>query len=204
LIRMLLMGPPGAGKGTQASFIAEKLGIVPVSTGEIFRQNVSNGSPLGLEAESYIKLGQFVPDAVTNGMVRERLRQPDAQEGFLLDGYPRTRGQVDFLDEILREDGHALDLVLQLTADTDELVQRLLKRAESEGRADDTAEVIRHRMALYFEQTTAVTSLYGERGILSMVEGIGSVFDVSERINTALDVALGSSMRFRTVGEPCS
>ncbi|WP_411374910.1 adenylate kinase [Arthrobacter sp. MPF02] len=204
MIRMLLIGPPGAGKGTQASIIAERFGIVPISTGEIFRQNVSSKSPLGLEAESYIRAGRFVPDAVTNSMVRDRLANPDAQNGFLLDGYPRTVGQVNFLDEILKEDGHELDLVLQLTADTEKLVQRLLKRAESEGRMDDTAEIIRHRMALYFAQTTAVTSLYSERGILSMVEGMGSVFDVSQRISTAVDVALGSSRHFYTVGEPCS
>ena len=204
MIRMLLIGPPGAGKGTQASFIAERLGIASISTGEIFRQNVNNKSPLGLEAESYISSGKFVPDAVTNGMVRDRLGHTDAQHGFLLDGYPRTAAQADFLDEILAENGNELDLVLQLTADTEELVQRLLRRAESEGRVDDTAEIIRHRMALYFEQTTAVTSRYSERGILSLVEGMGSVFDVSERITAAIDVALSSARHFYTVGEPCS
>jgi adenylate kinase len=194
LTRMLLIGPPGAGKGTQASYIAEKLSIVAISTGDIFRQNVQSQSELGRTAESYLNAGSFVPDSVTNAMVRDRLAQEDARHGFLLDGYPRTPGQVNFLDGILDENGQGLDVVLQLTADTEELVQRLLIRADRENRTDDTAEVIRHRMALYFEQTTAVTSLYDERGILTRVEGVGGILDVSDRISTALDVALGSSL----------
>jgi adenylate kinase len=194
LIKMLLIGPPGAGKGTQARFISEKLGIVAISTGDIFRQNVGNRTELGLAAESYLNSGRFVPDSVTNAMVRDRLLQADVHHGFLLDGYPRTPGQVDFLDQILEENGQELDVVLQLIAGTDELVERLLKRAERENRTDDTAEVIRRRMALYFEQTTAVTSLYSERGILTKVEGVGAVLDVADRVSTALDVALGSSL----------
>jgi len=128
-------------------------------------------------------------------MVRERLEQSDADNGFLLDGYPRTLGQVDYLDEILAANGYELDLVLQLTADTEELVQRLLLRAELENRSDDTAEVIRNRMELYFNQTTAVTSRYSERGILTAVEGFGSISDVSSRVSTALDLTLASSSR---------
>jgi adenylate kinase len=140
LIKMLLVGPPGSGKGTQAKYIAEELGIVAISTGDIFRQNVQNRTPLGLEAQSYMNAGSFVPDAVTNGMVRDRLAQQDAQYGFLLDGYPRTPAQVNFLDELLADDGQELDTVLQLTVDTEELIQRLLKRAATEGRADDTCQ----------------------------------------------------------------
>ncbi|MBT2514708.1 adenylate kinase [Arthrobacter sp. ISL-30] len=188
---MLLIGPPGVGKGTQASFIGERLGIVTISTGDIFRQNVKSKSELGVAAESYLNAGKFVPDSVTNAMVRDRLAQRDAADGFLLDGYPRTPGQVDFLDGILREKGQELDVVVQLVADTEELVQRLLKRAALENRTDDTVDVRRHRMALYFEQTTAVTSLYSERGILTKVDGTGNISDVSDRISTAMDVALG-------------
>lgn len=191
MTRLLLIGPPGAGKGTQASWIAERLDIVAISTGDIFRQNVQTQSPLGLTAASYINAGEFVPDSVTNAMVRDRLSQQDTRNGFLLDGYPRTPGQVNFLDETLAERGLELDVVLQLTADTEELVERLLKRAKRENRSDDTAEVIRHRMALYFEQTTAVTAIYMKRGILTKVEGAGAISDVSERISAALDVALG-------------
>ena len=194
MIRMLLIGPPGAGKGTQARHITEKHGIVAISTGDIFRQNVKSQSPLGRAAESYMNAGKFVPDTITNEMVRDRLNQPDAQDGFLLDGYPRTAAQVGFLDEALAGMGHKLDVVLQLVVDRDELVQRLLRRAVSENRTDDTAEVIRERMALYFEQTTSVTSLYSERGLLTKVEGIGTVSHVAQRVSTALDVKLGASL----------
>ena len=194
MIRMLLIGPPGAGKGTQASRITEKYGIVAISTGDIFRQNVKNRTPLGQAAESFINAGKFVPDEITNDMVRDRLEQSDARAGFLLDGYPRTAAQVAFLDEILADMGHRLDVVLQLVVDPEELVHRLLKRAVSENRTDDTAEVIRERMALYFEQTTSVTALYDERGLLTRVEGIGGVSDVAQRVSTALDVKLGASL----------
>ncbi|MFF1880086.1 adenylate kinase [Pseudarthrobacter sp. NPDC058196] len=194
MIRMLLIGPPGAGKGTQASRVSEEFGILAISTGDIFRQNVKNRTPLGQAAESYINAGQFVPDQITNNMVRDRLEQSDARDGFLLDGYPRTAAQVAFLDEILADMGHRLDVVLQLVVDPEELIHRLLKRAVSENRTDDTAEVIRERMALYFEQTTSVTTLYDERGLLTSVEGVGDVSDVAQRVSNALDVKLGASL----------
>ncbi|MBT2550238.1 adenylate kinase [Arthrobacter sp. ISL-65] len=196
---MLLIGPPGAGKGTQATYIAKRFGIVSISTGDIFRENVKNETRLGQTAKSYLDAGQFVPDAVTNAMVRERLEQNDVDNGFLLDGYPRTLGQVDYLDEILAAKGYELDLVLQLTAETEELVQRLLLRAERQNRSDDTAEVIRSRMELYFEQTTAVTSRYNERGIVTEVEGLGSISEVSGRVSTTLDLMLGWSSGQTTV-----
>ncbi|MBT2533412.1 adenylate kinase [Arthrobacter sp. ISL-48] len=196
---MLLIGPPGAGKGTQATYIAKKFGIVSISTGDIFRENVKNQTRLGQIAKSYLDAGQFVPDSVTNEMIRVRLGQNDAHNGFLLDGYPRTLGQVDYLDEVLAIKGHVIDLVLQLTAETEELVQRLLLRAERENRSDDTAEVIRSRMELYFDQTTAVTSRYSERGIVTEVEGLGSISEVSGRVSTTLDLMLGSSSRQTTV-----
>jgi adenylate kinase len=186
MTRMLIIGPPGSGKGTQASRISERLDIVAISTGDIFRANVKEETPLGLEAKKYIDNGDFVPDSVTNNMVRDRLSQPDVESGFLLDGYPRTTAQVDELDRILTENGQKLDVVLQLTADDEELVRRLLSRAELEGRADDTENVIRHRLDLYHEQTEAVVSRYLDRGIVAKVDGIGAIDEVSDRIMEAL------------------
>jgi adenylate kinase len=185
-MRLILMGPPGAGKGTQASVISERLGVPAVSTGDIFRANVSEGTPLGLEAKRYMDAGDYVPDAVTNGMVRDRLAQADASSGFLLDGYPRTVAQVEELDRMLAESGTSLEAVVVLTVDDEELVQRLLHRARTEGRTDDTEEVIRHRQEVYNEQTAPLIAVYGDRGILVEVDGMGSVDDVSGRILDAL------------------
>src|SRR5579859_1362665 len=153
MTRMLLIGPPGSGKGTQAERISDRLGIVAISTGDIFRFNVKEQTPLGVEAKKYMDAGDFVPDSVTNSMVRDRLAQDDAREGFLLDGYPRTVAQVEYLDGILAEGGVGLDVVLQLTADDEELVTRLLGRAKETGRSDDNEAVIRHRLELYHTQT---------------------------------------------------
>jgi adenylate kinase len=178
---MLIIGPPGSGKGTQAERISERLGIVAISTGDIFRANVKSGTPLGVEAGKYLDAGNLVPDSVTNGMVRDRLSETDAEEGFLLDGYPRTIEQVDYLDGILADGGHTLDVVLQLTADDEELVARLLGRATESGRSDDTEEVIRHRLDLYSGQTSEVVACYAERGIRTLVDGIGPVDEVTER-----------------------
>ena len=186
MTQMLIIGPPGSGKGTQASRISDRLGIVAISTGDIFRANVKEETPLGIEAKKYIDKGEFVPDSVTNNMVRDRLKQPDAADGFLLDGYPRTSGQVDELDNILAEAGSQLDIVLQLTADDEELVKRLLGRAAQEGRSDDNEAVIRRRLALYHEETAVVVNRYAERGIVATVDGIGDIDEVTERIMTAL------------------
>jgi len=186
MTQMLIIGPPGSGKGTQASRISDRLGIVAISTGDIFRANVREETPLGVEAKKYIDKGDFVPDSVTNNMVRDRLKQPDAADGFLLDGYPRTSGQVDELDNILAEAGTQLDIVLQLTADDEELVKRLLGRAAQEGRSDDNETVIRRRLALYHEETAVVVNRYAERGIVATVDGIGDIDEVTERIMTAL------------------
>nr|WP_190273521.1 adenylate kinase [Arthrobacter crystallopoietes] len=183
---MLIIGPPGSGKGTQAARISERLGVVAISTGDIFRANVKEETPLGLEAKKYIDKGDFVPDSVTNNMVRDRLKQDDVEPGFLLDGYPRTTAQVDELDNILAEQEDQLDVVLQLTADDEELVKRLLGRAQQEGRADDTEAVIRHRLDLYHEQTETVVARYAERGILTKVDGIGPIDEVTDRIMDAL------------------
>ncbi len=182
------MGPPGAGKGTQARFVADHFGIPAISTGDIFRANVSNGTPLGKKAEEYMDAGEYVPDEVTNLMVRARIDEPDAAPGFLLDGYPRTLAQVEELDGMIRFTGHALDAVVVLTVDEDEIVARLLQRAETEGRADDTEDVIRRRQEVYADQTEPLIEVYRRRGIVHEIDGMGEVEEVTKRIFDALDV----------------
>lgn len=189
MTRMLIIGPPGSGKGTQAARISERLGVVAISTGDIFRENVKNETPLGVEAKKYMDAGDFVPDSVTNSMVRARLAEDDVREGFLLDGYPRTAAQVTELDDILQQNELELDVVLQLTADDEELVRRLLGRARLDGRSDDNEVVIRHRLDLYHEQTEAVVSQYESRGIVTRVDGIGAIDEVTERVMSALKVS---------------
>ena len=189
-MRLIMMGPPGAGKGTQAKFVAEKYHIPAISTGDIFRANVTQGTPLGVEAKRYMDAGEYVPDEVTNLMVRNRIDEPDAEAGFLLDGYPRTVAQVEELDRMIKFTGHELDAVVVLTADRDELVGRLLQRAQVEGRADDTEDVIRRRLEVYGDQTEPLIEVYRDFGILIEVDGMGEVPEVTERIFTALaDVA---------------
>lgn len=180
------MGPPGAGKGTQAVVVAAALGVPHISTGDIFRANVSAGTPLGEEAQRYMNAGEYVPDSITNAMVRDRISHDDCNPGFLLDGYPRTLEQVNELDMMLQSDGRRLDRVVELTVDTEEVVGRLLKRAQEQGRADDTADVIRRRLEVYFEQTAPLVAVYRERGILLEVDGMGDVVEVTERILSAL------------------
>jgi adenylate kinase len=186
-MRLILMGPPGAGKGTQAKVIAERLGIPAISTGDIFRANVSQQTPLGVEAKRYMDAGDYVPDEITNAMVRSRIAEPDAAPGFLLDGYPRTVAQVEELDSMLAGSSHSIDAVVVLTVDQDEVVQRLLKRAEIEGRADDTEDVIRRRQEIYAEQTAPLIEVYAGRDLLVEVDGMGSVDEVSARVFAALD-----------------
>ena len=185
-MRLILMGPPGAGKGTQASRIADRYGIPPISTGDIFRENVAAGTPLGTIAESYMRAGEYVPDDVTDAMVSDRLAQPDCRPGFLLDGYPRTLQQVKQLDTTLNDLGARLDGVLVLTAGADELVQPLLDRAREQGRADDTEPVIRRRQALYLQETAPLTVEYAARGLLAEVDGAGRVDQVTDRLHTAI------------------
>ena len=186
------MGPPGAGKGTQARFVADHFGIPAISTGDIFRANVTQGTPLGVEAKRYMDAGEYVPDEVTNLMVRNRIDEDDAAPGFLLDGYPRTLAQVDELDEMIGFTGHRLDAVVVLTVDAEELVQRLLNRAVTDGRTDDTEDVIRRRQEIYAEQTEPLIEVYRERGILIEVDGMGEVDEVTERIFGALDAVMQS------------
>ncbi len=192
MTRMLIIGPPGSGKGTQAEKISERLGVVAISTGDIFRANVKGETPLGVEAKKYMDAGDFVPDSVTNKMVRDRLGEDDVDKGFLLDGYPRTTAQVDYLEGILADTGDKLDVVLQLTADDEELVVRLLGRAKDTGRSDDNEHVIRHRLNLYHDQTEAVVAKYSERGVLTKVDGIGGIDEVTDRVMAAIKQAQGS------------
>ncbi len=193
MTRMLIIGPPGSGKGTQAEEISKRSGVVAISTGDIFRANVKGKTLLGVEAKRYMDAGDFVPDSVTNNMVRDRLGKSDVQNGFLLDGYPRTTAQVDYLDEILAIGEDKLDVVLQLTADDEELVLRLLGRAKETGRSDDNETVIRHRLDLYHEQTEAVVAKYAERGILTRVDGMGAIDEVAERVMQAIKTVVNAA-----------
>lgn len=185
--RLIIVGPPGAGKGTQAGRIAVNYGVPAISTGDIFRKNVAEGTPLGQQAKAIMDAGDYVPDSLTNELVKSRLAEPDAVHGFLLDGYPRTLGQVEYLDALLAEDGVALDAVIQLVADQDELVRRLLKRSNEQGRADDNEETIRRRQEVYLEQTAPIVAAYAARGLVLEVDGLGDVAAVGDRIAAALD-----------------
>ncbi len=186
MTRMLIVGPPGAGKGTQSKKISEELGIVAISTGDIFRENIKGQTELGKEAQKYVDAGNLVPDSVTNRMVEDRLTWDDAKDGFLLDGYPRNRTQVAAFDEITARLGVGLDVVLELTADREELISRLVKRAEIDGRADDTEDVIRHRLEVFEQETAPMIDEYRSRGVLKQVDGLGAVDEVNARIMEAL------------------
>ena len=184
--RLLLIGPPGAGKGTQAHVLSDALDVPAISTGDIFRDNVRNETELGRQAKAYMDAGDNVPDSLTNELVRDRLAQDDCSGGFLLDGYPRTTDQVRALDEFLAGQGASMDAVIELVADPDVVVERLRKRALDQGRADDDESVVRHRLTVYREQTAPLIDVYAERGLLSQVDGIGEIDQVTERIRTAL------------------
>jgi adenylate kinase len=184
--RLLLIGPPGAGKGTQAAKLAEAFNIPAISTGDIFRENVKNETDLGKQAKAFMDRGEYVPDSLTNDLVRDRLSWDDAKEGFLLDGYPRTSDQVEELDRILASDGESLSAVVQITADTDEVVRRLLNRAIEQGRTDDTEDVIRHRLDVYAEQTAPLIEVFSNRQLVVEVDGLGAVEIVTARILEAL------------------
>ncbi|MBO1902374.1 adenylate kinase [Leucobacter weissii] len=190
--RLLIVGPPGAGKGTQAARIVERYEVPWISTGDIFRANIKAGTQLGQRVSQLIEAGKLVPDELTNEIVADRLRRDDVEHGFLLDGYPRTVDQAHALDGVLQADARALDAVVLLEVDTDSVVSRLLKRAETEGRVDDTEAVIRHRQEVYAEQTAPLVELFETRGILIRVDGLGSVDDVTERIFSALEEKLAA------------
>lgn len=186
MTRLLLIGPPGAGKGTQAVKLAEAFSIPAISTGDIFRENVKNETELGTQAKAFMDRGEYVPDSLTNALVRDRLDWDDAANGFLLDGYPRTADQVVELDDILSDKGESLNAVVLITADSDEVVRRLLGRAVSQGRADDTEDVIRRRLEVYAEQTAPLIETYSKRNLVVEVDGLGAVEDVTKRILDAL------------------
>ena len=186
MTRLLLIGMPGAGKGTQAAQLSVAFGIPAISTGDIFRDNVKNETELGKQAKAFMDRGEYVPDSLTNELVRDRLSHADAADGFLLDGYPRTADQVAELDDILGEHSQKLDAVVMLTADVDEVVRRLLNRAIEQGRADDTEEVIRRRLDIYEEQTAPLVSVYAARNLVVTVDGLGEVAEVTARIVDAL------------------
>ena len=188
-MRLVLVGPPGAGKGTQATVVAGRLGVPHISTGDLFRFNVGQGTPLGVQAKEFMDAGQLVPDSVTNAMVADRLDHDDVAAGFLLDGYPRNRSQVGVLDEMLAGHGVTLDAVVELVVDRAEITERLLERARLQGRSDDTAEVIAARFDVYDAETAPVVDAYRERGLLRVVDGLGAVEDVTARVLAVLEVA---------------
>jgi len=187
MMRLLIMGPPGAGKGTQAKTISRHYGIPAISTGDIFRANVSAGTPLGLQVKAIMAQGGYVGDDITNEIVANRLTEADTADGWLLDGYPRTLPQVEALDTVLAGRGQQVDAVVSLLADVDEVVTRLSKRAIEEGRADDTEDAIRTRMVVYAEATSPLLELFRSRGLLVEVDGLGAIDEVSARIFSALD-----------------
>jgi adenylate kinase len=212
-VRLVLVGPPGAGKGTQAQFVSAHLSVPKISTGDIFRANVSQGTSLGVEAKRFMDAGDLVPDEVTIGMVRDRLSEDDALKGFLLDGFPRNVPQAEVLDQMLLEMGTSLSVVLELVVDDEEVVRRLSGRrtcracghiwhldfdppavegvcdrcqGELFQRDDDKPETIRHRLEVYYEQTAPLVNYYAERGLLVGIDAMGPVDDVTDRAIAAL------------------
>ena len=184
--RLLLIGPPGAGKGTQAQQLSQAFGVPAISTGDIFRHNVVQETPLGVQAKAFMDAGDNVPDSLTNDLITDRLEESDAANGFLLDGYPRTTDQVRHLDDFLAGHDTAMDAVGQLVADPDVVVLRLRKRATEQGRSDDDESVVRHRLEVYQEQTAPLIDLYTQRGLVVAIDGIGEISEVTQRIMSAL------------------
>jgi adenylate kinase len=184
--RLLIVGPQGSGKGTQGVRIAEAFGVPTVSTGDVFRANIAAGTELGQQVQAIIAAGNLVPDELTSAVVRDRLSQDDAAVGFLLDGYPRNLRQVADLDGFLEPRGESLDAVIELSVPRDESISRLALRAQEQGRTDDTEEVIAHRLSIYETETAPILGVYGERGLVVRIDGVGSLDEITERIVTAL------------------
>ena len=184
--RLLIVGPPGAGKGTQAARLSEGFGIPTISTGDIFRHNIANETDLGKLVKAIVDAGDYVPDELTNALVTDRLNEADAAGGFLLDGYPRTTDQVRYLDDLLAAHGHALDAVVRLVADEDEIVRRLRQRAIDQGRVDDSETAIRHRQEVYQRETAPLLEMFRDRDLLVEVDGLGALDDITQRIFVAL------------------
>jgi len=186
MTRVVLIGPPGVGKGTQAVRLAAELGVPAISTGDIFRDNIARKTPLGVELRDLIQSGEYVPDATTNAIVADRLAQSDCDAGFILDGYPRTRPQVDELDRILANRGDQVDAVIELRAPTNELVRRLVARASEQNRLDDTPGVIRRRIEVYERETADLVGIYAARGLVSRVDATGTREVVGEKLAATL------------------
>lgn len=184
--RLLIVGPQGSGKGTQGVRIAETYGIPVVSTGDMFRANIKEGTELGLKVTAILDKGDLVPDELTSEIVRDRLSQADAEHGFLLDGYPRNTAQVAHLDEYLAGRGQALDAVILLDVPREESIQRLSLRAAEQGRSDDTDEAIAHRLDIYENETAPIIAIYEKAGIVDRIDGVGSLDDITARIDAAL------------------
>jgi adenylate kinase len=180
-VRLVLLGPPGAGKGTQAQKLSDKLGIPQISTGDLFRKNISDNTPLGVEAKRYLDAGDLVPSELTNKLVEDRIEQPDAADGFILDGYPRSVQQAQALDEMLKNHNTRLDAVLEFAVSEEELFERL----KSRGRADDTEEVIRNRMQVYRDETEPLLEYYSHNN-LQTVDAVGALDEVFARALQAL------------------
>jgi len=180
------MGPPGAGKGTQAKMVSEKFSIPQISTGDILRESIANKTEMGLKAESYMNSGGLVPDLVVIGIIAERTQKPDAVNGFILDGFPRTIQQADALKEMLKEKKKQVDFAINIKVANSEIINRLLKRAKIENRKDDTEEVIQNRLDTYVSQTQPLIDYYKKEEILIEVDGIGSMEDIQERIDSVL------------------
>ncbi|MCR9142357.1 MAG: adenylate kinase [bacterium] len=185
-MKLLFMGPPGAGKGTQAEIICKEHSIPQISTGEILRAAVKNGTEMGKKASEAMNAGQLVPDEVVIGIVRDRIQEPDAKNGYILDGFPRTIEQADALGKMLEGMGQKLDVALNLDVPDDELVKRLLERAQKDGRADDTEPVIKNRLKTYNDQTAPLIDYYQKKGILKPIDGLGSMAEITDRIRKAL------------------
>ena len=185
--RLLIVGPQGSGKGTQGVRVAEAFGVPQVATGDIFRENVTGGTELGKQVKAIVDAGDYVPDSLTNALVTDRLDEADADGGFLLDGYPRTTDQVEYLANLLASHGHRLDAVIRLVADQDEIVRRLRQRAIDQGRVDDSEEAIRHRQDVYIRETAPLIDMFREQDLLVEVDGLGAIDEVTERIFAALE-----------------
>jgi len=187
MTRLLIVGPQGSGKGTQGVRIAEAFGIPAISTGDVFRAAVAEGTELGQQVKAIIESGNLVSDELTSAVVRDRLSQQDAANGFLLDGYPRNVAQVAHLDEFLEGREEALDAVIELDVPRDESIQRLSLRAAEQGRTDDTEEVIANRLAIYERETAPILDIYRTRGIVDRIDGVGTLDEITDRIISALE-----------------
>jgi adenylate kinase len=185
--RLLIVGPQGSGKGTQGVRIGDAYGVPVVSTGDVFRANITEGTELGRRVQQIVEAGNLVPDELTSEIVRDRLAEDDAARGFLLDGYPRNLGQVSHLDEFLTDRGEELDAVIELDVPRAESIERLSLRAQQQGRTDDTAEVIAKRLDIYENETAPILGVYRERGIVDRIDGVGSLDEITERIFAALE-----------------